>query len=78
MVFLESTSRGNLPHIGTYTKDLHVGLAELLGQAAGLMPGVGSWTTGTRGATFALGTKAGGGAATARCLAEVACHVSPP
>lgn len=50
-----STSRGNGPHVGTYTKDIHVGLLDLFSQIATATPGVGTWTTGTRGAAFALG-----------------------
>jgi len=67
-----STLRSNGPHSGTYTKDLHVGLAELLVHAAVGSPGIGLWTTGTRAGSFALGTDASGAAATPHASAASA------
>ncbi len=60
-----STMRANLAHVGTYTKDIHVGLRDLIVQAAAGAPGVGIWSTGTRGASFALGSESSGVLATA-------------
>lgn len=67
-----STLRSNGFHIGTFLKDTHVGLAELLVQAASLTSGVGTWTTGTRAPSFALGLDSSGATATAHPTAASA------
>jgi hypothetical protein len=76
-----STLRANGAHVGTFTKDLHVGLAELLSDLAVTRPAIGSWSTGTQGAGIALGTNPSGGAAmphpdAASAFAEIKAEVA--
>ena len=61
---------GNGPHRGTYVKDVHAGLGELLQEIAALIPGLPLlWMTSTRGASVALGNVPSGTAATSHSSA---------
>ena len=56
---------GNPPHVGTYLKDVHLGLAEALNELAANIPGVPTvWWIATQGAGLAFGTDTMGNPAT--------------
>ncbi|MCH2115649.1 MAG: PEP-CTERM sorting domain-containing protein [Pirellulales bacterium] len=64
---------GNGPHTGTYVKDVHAGLYELLQELALVVPGLPpSWNTATRGAGIAVGTTASGASASLHASATSA------